>query len=53
MRFFNSKCIKCIINKYTDAIPDNADEQTKVKYLKRMLGIIAESDLDISAPEIV
>ncbi|MBR4910327.1 MAG: DUF89 family protein [Clostridia bacterium] len=52
VKFLNSKCIKCLIEKYTSDIPTD-DEEIKVKYIKRVLSIIASAEDSSSAPEVV
>ena len=53
MRLLNSQCIRCLLNKYMDNIPETASEEAKVAYIKRLLSIVLESDENTSAPEAV
>jgi len=48
----NSECIKCLINKYIKNIPDGIDEDIKLKYMQKVLGILADADYSLSAPEL-
>jgi len=48
----NSECIKCLLNKYLKNIPNSIDEKTKIKYMQKVLSVIAEADKTISAPEL-
>lgn len=49
----NSECIICLLNKYIKSIPDNISEELKVKYIKKVLSIIARAKDNASAPEIL
>ena len=49
----NSACIECLTKKHLTAYPENADENTKLLYMQKMLGIIANADNGMSAPELV
>ena len=49
----NSECIKCLLKKYLSDPPAGIDEITKTDYFRRVLGIIANADNSVSAPEIV
>ena len=49
----NSACIECLAKKHLTAYPENADENTKLLYMQKMLGIIANADRGMSAPELV
>lgn len=53
MRLLNSQCIRCLLNKYMDNIPETAGEEAKVAYIKRLMRIILEADENTSAPEAV
>lgn len=48
----NSECIKCLINKYIKNIPDNIDEDKKLKYMQKVLKLLANADYGMSAPEL-
>lgn len=45
-----SECIRCQVKSNLERIPAQATEEQKVKYLQRMLKIIAETEKDVSAP---
>ena len=49
----NSECILCLLNKHLKNIPENISEELKVKYIKRVLLIIARAKDNASAPEIL
>lgn len=49
----NSECIKCLLNKYLNRLPVEPGEEQKVLYFQRILKIISEADMAVSAPEIV
>ena len=49
----NSECILCLLNKYLKNIPENVSEELKVKYMQRVLSIIARAKDNASAPEIL
>ena len=49
----NSECIKCLLNKYLNKLPVEPDEEQKVLYFQRILKIISEAEMSVSAPEIV
>ena len=53
MRLLDSECIRCLLNKYMDNIPETASEEAKVAYIKRLLFIVLEADENTSAPEAV
>lgn len=47
------ECIKCLVDKQLKAHPDNITEAQKTEYMQRVLKIVAEATLDMSAPVIV
>lgn len=49
----NSECVSCLVNKYLKKIPENTEESQKLKYMQRVLNIVAEAKVWQSAPEIV
>ncbi len=49
----NSECIFCLLNKHLKNIPGNISEELKVKYIQRVLSIIARAKDNASAPEIL
>ena len=49
----NSECVNCLVNKYLKKIPENTEESQKLKYMQRVLNIVAEAKVWQSAPEIV
>ena len=48
----NSECIKCLTDKYIKNIPDSIDEDKKLKFMQRVLDILASADYGLSAPEL-
>ena len=53
MRLLNSECIRCLLNKYMDSIPETASEEAKVAYIKSLLNVVLDADENTSAPEAV
>ena len=49
----NSECIKCLLNKYLNNPPTEADEETRVRYFQKVLELISKATPETSAPEIV
>ncbi len=50
---FNSHCIKCIIGKYIDKLPEGTCEEDRLKFARGVLDILRSCPDDISSPEIV
>lgn len=50
---FNSQCVECILGKFLKKCPKDADELTKLAYMRALLKIIADADNSVSAPVIV
>ncbi len=50
---FDTGCIGCILGKFLNAVPSGTDEVARLRYAKRILGIIAAADNTVTAPEIV
>ncbi len=48
----NSECIKCLLDKYVNNIPEETPEDIRLKYMKKVLAVIAGADECISAPEL-
>lgn len=48
----NSECIKCLLDKYINNIPGKTSEDARLKYMQKVLSVIAKSDDSISAPEL-
>ncbi len=49
----NSECIPCLLKKYLPMHPEDATEEKKAQYMKRILHIVADAPDTASAPEIV
>ena len=47
------ECISCIVNKQIEKYPASASMKDKIGYMKRVLHIIANAPMSMSAPEIV
>ncbi len=48
----NSECIKCLLGKYLKNIPEKIPEDIRLKYMQKVLSVIAEADKSTSAPEL-
>ncbi len=48
-----AECISCLTKKYMDKYPANATEEQKVEFSKRVLRLISEAPLTLSAPVLV
>lgn len=48
----NSECIKCLLDKCINNIPEKTSEDAKLKYMQKVLSVIAKADDSISAPEL-
>lgn len=53
MERLRSECMTCVMNKYTKEIPENVSEQEKIEYLKKLFQIMADAQMDESAPVLV
>lgn len=49
----DSECIKCLLNKYLNKLPTEPGEEQRFLYFQRLLKLICEADVSVSAPEIV
>ena len=47
------ECISCIVNKQIEKYPASVSMKDKIEYMKRVLKIIADAPINMSAPEIV
>lgn len=48
----NSKCIECLLGKYLK-VPETVENNLKLQYIQKVLGIISKVSLSTSAPELV
>lgn len=48
-----AECISCLTKKYMDKYPVNATEEQKVEFSRRVLKLISEAPLSLSAPVLV
>lgn len=51
--YTDHKCIKCLLDKYSNTKAINIDDEQKTLYVKELLKIISEAPITMSAPEIV
>lgn len=49
----NSECLKCLLNKHINNIPNDVKEETKILYIQELLNILSGATMEMSAPEIV
>lgn len=49
----NSECLKCLLNKHINNIPNDANEEIKILYIQQLLNILSGATMNMSAPEIV
>ncbi len=48
----NSECIKCLLSKYLDNLPEAASEEVRLEYSKRLIKILYDATLETSSPEL-
>ena len=53
MTRLKAECISCLTKKYMDKYPEEASEEQKVEFSQRVLKLISEAPLDLSAPVLV
>ncbi len=49
----NEECINCIISKYLNDYPEDADYEARLSYIQGVLKILSEAQIYESAPELV
>lgn len=49
----NSECLKCLLDKHINNIPNDADEEIKILYIQQLLNTLSGATMEMSAPEIV
>lgn len=53
MNRLHSECLKCVLKKYIEKIPEEASEQERIDYLQRIFKILENAPMTMSAPVIV
>lgn len=53
IRRLNPQCINCLVKKQLENYPKAAQDSDKIRYMQKVLDIIAKSPMSMSAPEIV
>ena len=53
MERLRSECMTCVMRKYMKEIPEQATEKEKIEYLRNLFQIVANAQMDTSAPVIV
>ena len=53
MNRLHSECLKCVLKKYMDKIPEGVSEAEKIEYLQRILKLASEAPMTMSAPVLV
>ena len=48
-----AECVACLMKKYMEKIPPDAEETVRLAYLQRLTGILSVAPLTVSAPELV
>ena len=49
----NGECVKCLVKKFSNDYPENADKKKAVEFTNKVLEIVNTATPDISAPELV
>ena len=53
MNRLHSECLKCVLKKYMEKIPEGVSEAEKIEYLQRILKLASEAPMTMSAPVLV